>query len=58
MNEKAKGDFYYMTQQEVADAIGTSRPNVGSIEARALAKLKKELEKRGYKMEDLIGGMA
>lgn len=57
MNEKVKGDFYYMTQQEVADAIGTSRPNVGSIEARALVKLKAELAKRGYKMEDFIGGM-
>ena len=58
MIEKTKYDEYFMTQQQVADAIGTSRANVGSIEVRAIAKLKAELAKRGYKMEDFIGGMA
>lgn len=58
MSEKTKYDEYFMTQQQVADALGTSRANIGSMEARAIAKLKKELEKRGYKMEDLIGGTA
>jgi len=55
--EKHSYDYYHNTQQEIADALGTSRANVGSIEVRALAKFKSELEKRGYKMEDLIGGM-
>lgn len=58
MSEKTKYDEYFMTQQQVADALGTSRANVGSIEVRAIAKLRNELAKRGYKMEDLIGGMA
>lgn len=58
MNEKGSYDEFSMTQQEVADAMGMSRPHVGSIEARAKVKLRIELEKRGYKLEDFIGGMA
>lgn len=58
MNDNNLNRMYAMTQQEVADKLGMSRPNLGSIEARALVKLRKELEKRGYKMEDFIGGMA
>ena len=58
MIEKGKYDEYDMTQQEVADALGIERSYVGSIEARAKAKLKLELEKRGFKLEDFIGGMA
>ena len=56
--EKSKYDDYAMTQQEVADALGIERSYVGSIETRAKAKLKVELEKRGFKLEDLIGSMA
>ena len=58
MNDDKINKMYAMTQQEVADSLGMSRPNLGSIEARALVKLKKELEKRGYKASDFIGGMA
>jgi len=58
MNDNNLNRMYAMTQQEVADVLGMSRPNVGSVETRALAKLRQELEKRGYKMEDFIGGMA
>lgn len=58
MNDNKVNQTYAMTQQEVADQLGMSRPNLGSIEARALVKLKKELEKRGYKASDFIGGMA
>jgi len=47
-----------MTQQEVADALGIDRAYVGYIEQQAKAKFKAELAKRGYKMEDFIGGMA
>lgn len=55
----AKGAYdNFMTQQEVADAMGLGREHVGYIEQIAKAKFKKELAKRGYKMEDFIGGMA
>jgi DNA-directed RNA polymerase specialized sigma subunit len=49
---------HYMTQQEVAEAMGVDRGYVSLVEARAKAKFKEELAKRGYKMEDFIGGMA
>jgi transcriptional regulator len=43
-----------MTQQEVADALGTTRAAVADIEKRALRKLRNELAKRGYTMEDFF----
>ena len=43
-----------MTQQEVADAMGTTRAAVADIEKRALRKLRNELAKRGYTMEDFF----
>jgi len=43
-----------MTQQEVADALGTTRAAVADIEKRALRKLRNELSKRGYTMEDFF----
>lgn len=58
MIEKNKYDYYDMTQQEVADALGMERSYVGFVEQRAKAKLKVALEKRGFKLEDFIGGMA
>ena len=58
MIEKTPYDDFNMTQQEVADVLGMERSYVGFVEQRAKAKFKAELEKRGYKMEDLIGGMA
>jgi len=55
----AKGAYdNHMTQQEVADAMGLGREHVGYIEQQAKAKFRRELAKRGYKMEDFIGGMA
>jgi len=45
-----------MTQQEVADAMGTTRAAVADIEKRALRKLRNELAKRGYTMEDFFTG--
>jgi transcriptional regulator len=56
--EKGSYDDYHMTQQKVADVLGMSRAHVGSIEIRAKQKIKSELEKRGIKLDDLIGGMA
>lgn len=58
MIEKGSYDEYHMTQQEVADVLGIERSYVGFIETRAKAKLKVELERRGFKLEDFIGGMA
>jgi transcriptional regulator len=43
-----------MTQQEVADALGTTRAAVADIEKRALRKLRNELTRRGYTMEDFF----
>jgi transcriptional regulator len=43
-----------MTQQEVAEVLGMSRAHVGSIETRAKQKIKAALEKRGFKLNDLI----
>jgi len=58
MIEKTPYDEYFMTQAQVADALGVSRAHVGSIEIRAKQKLKAELEKRGFKLDDLLGSMA
>lgn len=43
-----------MTQQEVADALGTTRAAVADIEKRALRKLKLELHRRGYTIDDFF----
>jgi transcriptional regulator len=43
-----------MTQQEVADALGTTRAAVADIEKRALRKLRVELQKRGYTLADFF----
>jgi transcriptional regulator len=48
----------FMTQQEVAEALGVDRGYVSLVETRAKARFKEELAKRGYKMEDFLGGMA
>jgi DNA-directed RNA polymerase specialized sigma subunit len=51
MNQK---DYYHMTQQEVADRLGLSRPNVNHYEKQALEKFRVALEKRGIKPSDLL----
>jgi DNA-directed RNA polymerase specialized sigma subunit len=51
MNQK---DYYNMTQQEVADRLGLSRPNVNHYEKQALEKLRAALEKRGIKASDVL----
>jgi DNA-directed RNA polymerase sigma subunit (sigma70/sigma32) len=46
-------DIYPMTQQEVADELGISRPAVGSTEKRAMEKFKEKfLEK--FNKDDFI----
>lgn len=44
-----------MSHQEMADELGVSRAAISDVEKRALRKLKKALEKRGFTMEDFFG---
>ena len=53
--EKKTARDVYMTHQEIADVLGTSRAAVSEMEKTALRKLKRALAKRGYKMEDFFG---
>lgn len=58
MKEKlAYHQYFYMTQQEVSDAMGISRAMVNVIETDAKKKVKKMLAERGIKLDDLIGDM-
>jgi hypothetical protein len=43
-----------MTRQDIADALGMSRQNVGNIEEKAMKKIRAELFKRGINKEDLL----
>ena len=45
MLEVDDDDVYPMTQQEVADELGISRPAVGSTEKRAMQRLGLELQR-------------
>jgi transcriptional regulator len=47
-------NYYNMTQQEVADALGITRNAVQIIERRACLKLKKVLAKRIKHVTDLL----
>lgn len=58
MNEKlAYKQYFYMTQQEVSDAMGISRAMVNVIETDAKRKVKKMLAERGLTLDDLVGAM-
>ena len=52
-----KGEDRYMTLQEIADILGTSRERVRQIEQRALGKIRRKLRAMGYKPEDFFGAM-
>jgi transcriptional regulator len=52
--EKTSYHDYHMTQDQIAQYFNTSRANAGQLEKQALANFKKELEKRGLKMSDLL----
>ncbi len=54
MSEKTNPWQSDMTQQEVADALGTTRQVIQDIEKRALRKLRNELRKRGYTLDDFF----
>ena len=47
---------YAMTLDEVGRELGVSRERIRQLENRALAKAKKILERRGYTLQDLLGG--
>ena len=54
-SKRADTDDTMSTHQEIADQLGISRAAVSDVEKRALRKLKKVLEERGLKPEDLFG---
>jgi DNA-directed RNA polymerase specialized sigma subunit len=59
MHKKTPYHEFHMTHQQIADAFGNiSRSAASQIEVQALKNFRKELEKRGIKMEDLIEGLA
>lgn len=58
MKEKTPYKEFHMTHQQIGDYFNISRAAAGQLEIQALENFRKELEKRGYKMEDLIGGTA
>lgn len=43
-----------MTQQEIADEMGVTRAMISLIERRALSKIRRECELRGWKFEDFF----
>jgi transcriptional regulator len=50
-------DIPHMTQQEVAEALGTRREVISLMEKKIMAKIRAEFEKRGIKKEDYLGDM-
>jgi DNA-directed RNA polymerase specialized sigma24 family protein len=58
MRERNANDYFEMSLREISEEDGTSIDNIKEIERRALLKLKKALEKHGYKASDFLGGMA
>ena len=45
---------YGMTQKEVAERLGINRGMVNFIEKKAIEKVKKELERRGVDVKNLL----
>jgi transcriptional regulator len=50
-------DVPNMTQEEVAEALGTRREVISLMEKRIMQKIRAEFEKRGIKKEDYLGDM-
>lgn len=53
--EKKRSIDFYMTQREVALALNISAISVCDIERAALKKLKKILDEKNIKLNDLVG---
>lgn len=56
MSNDAKRRDHDMTQKEVGEVLNLHRNDVRHLEKQALANFAKELAKRGFKMEDFLGG--
>ena len=54
MIDNIKTEFR-MTQDEVAESFGVSRNYIQQIEKSAMEKVRAELQKRGFKKQDLLG---
>lgn len=54
MIDNIKTEFR-MTQDEVAESFGVSRNYIQQIEKRAMEKVRTEMQKRGFKKQDLLG---
>ena len=52
--KKPKANSFAMTHEEIAKAIGITRLTVSIIEARAYEKVKKALDRKGIKIEDVL----
>jgi transcriptional regulator len=50
-------DVPHMTQEEVAEALGTRREVISLMEKRIMQKIRAEFERRGIKKEDYLGDM-
>ena len=50
-------DVPNMTQEEVAEALGTRREVISLMEKRIMQKIRAEFERRGIKKEDYLGDM-
>jgi len=57
MRERNANDYFNMSLREISEEDGTTLENIKETERRALLKLKKILEKHGYKASDFLGGM-
>jgi DNA-directed RNA polymerase specialized sigma subunit len=57
MAQKTPYHDFNMTHEKIGEYFGISRAAAGQLEVEALKNFRKELEKRGIKMEDLLGGM-
>ena len=55
--EKTPYHEFHMTHEKIGEYFGISRAAAGQLEYEALKNFRKELEKRGIKMEDVLGSM-
>ena len=54
VEEKTPYHDFNMTHEQIGEYFNTSRANAGQIERQAMASFKRELEKRGIKLTDLL----
>ena len=54
LKEKMLPDLYEYSQTDVAEKLFLHINTIGNVEKRAIAKFKKELEKRGIQLKDLL----